>query len=114
VYVNWIQKDGTVTKTPAKVGQNLLEIAHKNGIDLEGACEASLGTPYSLLPSTVLTTYKACSTCHVIVKHESVYNELQEDIPLSDEENDMLDLAFGLTETYDHFSPGHHHILNMS
>jgi ferredoxin len=35
----------------AREGETLLEVAHNNGIDLEGACEASL----------------ACSTCHVIL-----------------------------------------------
>lgn len=59
---------------------HLLEVAHKNNIELEGACEASL----------------ACSTCHVIVSDPHVYNSLPEP---TDEENDMLDLAFGLTET---------------
>ncbi|PPR91362.1 hypothetical protein GOBAR_AA29315 [Gossypium barbadense] len=38
----------------------------------------------------------ACSTCHVIVMDMEHYNKLEEP---SDEENDMLDLAFGLTET---------------
>ena len=37
----------------------------------------------------------ACSTCHVILDEE-YYNKLPE---ATDEENDMLDLAFGLTET---------------
>lgn len=37
----------------------------------------------------------ACSTCHVILE-KSVYDQLEEP---SDEENDMLDLAFGLTAT---------------
>lgn len=44
-----------------------------------GACEGSL----------------ACSTCHVICDPE-YYEKMEEP---SDEENDMLDLAFGLTET---------------
>lgn len=61
---------------------NLLEMAHKHGIDLEGACEASL----------------ACSTCHVIVEDPDVFDKTGD---ISDEENDMLDLAFGLTATYD-------------
>jgi ferredoxin len=61
-------------------GTNLLELAHKHDIELEGACECSL----------------ACSTCHVIVK--KTFFDMLEDP--SDEENDMLDLAFGLTETY--------------
>lgn len=62
-----------------EMGQHLLAIAHENGIDLEGACEASL----------------ACSTCHVIVQ-EDFYGKLATP---KDEEEDMLDLAFGLTDT---------------
>lgn len=62
-------------------GMTLLEIAHKHDIDLEGACEQSL----------------ACSTCHVVIVDEDVYDRLPEPV---DEENDMLDLAFGLTPTY--------------
>lgn len=38
----------------------------------------------------------ACSTCHVIVQDPEVYDKLEEP---DDDENDMLDLAFGLTET---------------
>jgi 2Fe-2S ferredoxin len=60
-------------------GLSVLEIAHKHNIDLEGACEGSL----------------ACSTCHVIID-ESFYDKLQ---PATEAEEDMLDLAFGLTET---------------
>lgn len=37
----------------------------------------------------------ACSTCHVIVQEE-YYDKIPEP---DDDENDMLDLAFGLTET---------------
>jgi ferredoxin-2, mitochondrial len=78
--VHWVQKDGTRVTTREKEGMHLLDVAHKNNIDLEGACEGSL----------------ACSTCHVIVSDPSVYDSLPEP---TDEENDMLDLAFGLTET---------------
>ena len=63
----------------APVGQNLLEIAHRNGIELEGACECSV----------------ACSTCHVILDCD-VFDALPE--PCEDED-DMLDQAPGLTET---------------
>uniref|UniRef100_A0A453H2G9 2Fe-2S ferredoxin-type domain-containing protein n=1 Tax=Aegilops tauschii subsp. strangulata TaxID=200361 RepID=A0A453H2G9_AEGTS len=59
---------------------SMLEAAHENDIELEGACEGSL----------------ACSTCHVIVMDVKDYNKLEDP---TDEENDMLDLAFGLTET---------------
>ena len=52
---------------------------NNNDIDLEGACEGSL----------------ACSTCHVIVD-KSHYSKLEQ---ASEDEEDMLDLAFGLTPT---------------
>ena len=38
----------------------------------------------------------ACSTCHVIVEDPEMYDKMAEP---DDDENDMLDLAFGLTET---------------
>jgi 2Fe-2S ferredoxin len=63
----------------APLGLSVLEVAHRNQIDLEGACEGSL----------------ACSTCHVIVDPEDY-----ERLPAAAEaEEDMLDLAFGLTHT---------------
>lgn len=61
-------------------GISLLEVAHKNDIPLEGACEGSL----------------ACSTCHLIIEDKVRFDDLPE--PTEDEE-DMLDLAFGLTQT---------------
>jgi 2Fe-2S ferredoxin len=77
--MTFIERDGTRKEVDAPLGLSVLEVAHKHGIDLEGACEGSL----------------ACSTCHVIV--ESDWFELLKD-PTEDEE-DMLDLAFGLTQT---------------
>lgn len=38
----------------------------------------------------------ACSTCHVIVEDEALFDKMEEP---DDDENDMLDLAFGLKET---------------
>jgi ferredoxin len=61
-------------------GANLLDIAQANDIDVEGACGGSC----------------ACSTCHVIVTSQEMYDKIPEP---SDDENDMLDLAFGLMET---------------
>ncbi len=61
------------------LGTTVLEAAHNNDIDLEGACEGSL----------------ACSTCHVIVD-KKYYDMLESP---SEDEEDMLDLAFGLTPT---------------
>ena len=75
----FIEKNGNRKEVDAPLGLSVLEIAHRNHIDLEGACEGSL----------------ACSTCHVIVDLEW-YKKLNE---ASEDEEDMLDLAFGLTHT---------------
>lgn len=80
VDVTYIERTGEERCVKAKIGENLLELAHRKEIDLEGACEGSL----------------ACSTCHVIVEDRKYYDKLPEP---EDDENDMLDLAFGLTET---------------
>ena len=77
--MTFINPDGTRLEVEAPVGLSVLEIAHRNNINLEGACEGSL----------------ACSTCHVIVSPED-YERLAE---ATEDEEDMLDLAFGLTHT---------------
>jgi len=77
--MTFIKTDGTRVEVDAPIGLSVLEIAHRNNLDLEGACEGSL----------------ACSTCHVIVDPEW-YETLQD---ASEDEEDMLDLAFGLTHT---------------
>ena len=77
--ITFIERDGMRREVDAPLGLSVLEIAHKNDIDIEGACEGSL----------------ACSTCHVIVDPEW-YELLKE---ASEDEEDMLDLAFGLTAT---------------
>lgn len=83
ITVTFVDKDGEEEVVEAQVGKNLLEIAHMNDIELEGACEGSL----------------ACSTCHVIIEEEDQFDLLEELMEPTDDENDMLDLAFGLTET---------------
>ncbi|MBL6958980.1 MAG: ferredoxin family 2Fe-2S iron-sulfur cluster binding protein [Rhodospirillales bacterium] len=77
--MTFIDSEGKRTDVEAAEGMSVLDIAHKNGIDLEGACEGSL----------------ACSTCHVIVD-DAWFDKLGES---TEEEEDMLDLAFGLTHT---------------
>lgn len=77
--INFIQADGVKVTVDAPIGLSILEIAHRNHVNLEGACEGSL----------------ACSTCHVIVEPE--WFDLLESA--SEDEEDMLDLAFGLTHT---------------
>ncbi|EGU42948.1 ferredoxin [Vibrio ichthyoenteri ATCC 700023] len=59
----------------AQAGETVLDVALKNGIGIEHACEKSC----------------ACTTCHVIVREG--FDSLEE----SDElEDDMLDKAWGL------------------
>jgi 2Fe-2S ferredoxin len=77
--ITFILAGGVEKKVNAPNGISLLEVAHRNEIPLEGACEGSL----------------ACSTCHVIVD-EAFYAGLPK---ATDDEEDMLDLAFGLTHT---------------
>ena len=77
--MTFILKDGSPKEVDAPIGLSVLEIAHRNHIDIEGACEGSL----------------ACSTCHVVVD-KTWFDKLA---PASDDEEDMLDLAFGLAKT---------------
>jgi 2Fe-2S ferredoxin len=75
----FIERDGSQKEVEAPLGLSVLEIAHRNSVDIEGACEGSL----------------ACSTCHVVVDG-AWFSKLAK--PTEDEE-DMLDLAFDLQET---------------
>lgn len=77
--MTFILRDGTHKEVDAPIGLSVLEIAHRNDVDIEGACEGSM----------------ACSTCHVIVSKDW-FDTLEE---ISEDEEDMLDLAFGLTST---------------
>ncbi|MGB0934644.1 MAG: ferredoxin family 2Fe-2S iron-sulfur cluster binding protein [Alphaproteobacteria bacterium] len=75
----FVHPDGEEREVEAPLGLSVLEIAHMHNIDIEGACEGSL----------------ACSTCHVVVEQQ--WFELLEET--TEDEEDMLDLAFGLTAT---------------
>jgi 2Fe-2S ferredoxin len=77
--MTFIERDGTRKEVDAPLGLSVLEIAHKHGVDIEGACEGSL----------------ACSTCHVVVD-TAWYGKLA---GATEDEEDMLDLAFDLQET---------------
>lgn len=77
--VIFISPDGTRREIAAPAGKTVLQLAWDNDVDIEGACEACM----------------ACSTCHVIV--DEAHFDLLE-APSADEE-DMLDLAWGLRPT---------------
>ncbi|EAU31189.1 hypothetical protein ATEG_08016 [Aspergillus terreus NIH2624] len=80
INVTFIDKDGQKIDFQVAEGDNLLDIAQANDLEMEGACGGSC----------------ACSTCHVIVEDPDMFDKMEEP---TDDENDMLDLAFGLTET---------------
>lgn len=80
--VTYERADGVTFTVQGKEGDNLLDIAINNDLDLEGfgACEGTL----------------ACSTCHLVFK-QSDFDNIKD--PCTDEEMDMLDLAYGLSDT---------------
>jgi 2Fe-2S ferredoxin len=77
--MTFIERNGSPREVDAPLGLSVLEVAHKHGVDIEGACEGSL----------------ACSTCHVIID-PTWAGKLAKP---SEDEEDMLDLAFGLEKT---------------
>ncbi|MCW5773317.1 MAG: ferredoxin family 2Fe-2S iron-sulfur cluster binding protein [Rhodospirillaceae bacterium] len=77
--MTFILRDGSRKVVDAPIGMSVMEIARSNDIEIEGACEGSL----------------ACSTCHVIV--DSAW--IGKLAAATEDEEDMLDLAFGLTKT---------------
>jgi len=77
--LTFIERDGNRKEVDAPCGLSIMELAHRFDVDIEGACEGSL----------------ACATCHVVVDPEW-YPKLT---AISEDEEDMLDLAFGLQET---------------
>lgn len=77
--MTFVHPDGRRQECDAPDGLSVLEVAHRNMIDIEGACEGSM----------------ACSTCHVIVDADW-FGKLE---PAVEEEEDMLDLTFGLKRT---------------
>ncbi|XP_040428435.1 adrenodoxin-like [Cygnus olor] len=81
VTVHFINRDGERLTTTAKEGESLLEVVVNQNLAIDGfgACEGTL----------------ACSTCHLVFEKDA-FQKLD---AISDEEMDMLDLAYGLTET---------------
>ncbi|XP_041360395.1 adrenodoxin-like protein 1, mitochondrial [Gigantopelta aegis] len=73
VNIVYVDKDGKRTPVRGKVGDNAMYLAHRYGVEIEGACEASL----------------ACSTCHTYV-HPDYFDRLPEP---DEKEEDMLDVA---------------------
>ncbi|MBU6395544.1 MAG: 2Fe-2S iron-sulfur cluster binding domain-containing protein [Sphingomonadales bacterium] len=79
VKVTFITAQDQRIEREAEAGTRLLEVGQNAGLPLEGTCEGQM----------------ACSTCHVVVAAEW-FDKLP---PASDDEEDMLDLAAGVTRT---------------
>jgi len=80
--ITFITANGEKHTAKGKDGDNLLDIVIDQEVDIDGfgACEGTL----------------ACSTCHLIFKQED-FDKLPDEA--TDEELDMLDLAYELTDT---------------
>ena len=70
--IKFKNKDDSITEVYCSEGESVLEIAKRNDIDIEGACDASC----------------ACSTCHLYVK-----KGMEHIAELSDKEEDFIDRA---------------------
>ncbi|XP_029942225.1 adrenodoxin [Salarias fasciatus] len=81
VTVHFVNRDGEKITVKGSPGDSLLDVVINEDLDFDGfgACEGTL----------------ACSTCHLIFDEET-YKKLG---PVTDEEMDMLDLAYSLTDT---------------
>jgi len=77
--ITFITRAGERLEIDAQRGLSVMEIARDADLGIEGTCDGSL----------------ACATCHVVVDPGHA-GRLK---PASDEEEDMLDLAFGLKST---------------
>ena len=79
VSVCFITADGQKIRREAEAGARLLDVGQAAGLPLEGTCEGQM----------------ACSTCHVVIAPDW-FDRLA---PASEDEEDMLDLAAGVTRT---------------
>jgi ferredoxin len=77
--VRFVTANGDIVTAQAQPGTRLLEVGQGAGMPLEGTCEGQM----------------ACSTCHVVVQPDW-FEKLT---PASPDEEDMLDLAAGVTQT---------------
>ncbi len=79
--ITLIQKDGSKTQITTETGWSLMEILRDNNIEeIEGVCGGSM----------------ACATCHIYIHPDWKDKINAQDNEKTDEEEDMLDLAFDL------------------
>ena len=77
--INFVKPDGSTQSVDAKDGQSLMEIGRDANVGVEGTCGGSL----------------SCATCHVIFDEDGFAKVGG----ASDDEMDMLDLAFNVEPT---------------
>jgi len=77
--LHFTKRDGSTHDVEVKSGTTLMEAGRDSNMGIEGTCGGSL----------------SCATCHVIFSDED-YARVG---PPSEDEMDMLDLAFGVTPT---------------
>lgn len=81
--INFILKDGSKKQIDAPLGLSLMEVAVKEEIEaIEGACGGGL----------------SCATCHLYVHPDFKDKTIPDDGEISEDEEDMLDLAFDIRE----------------
>ncbi|KAI5943972.1 Adrenodoxin, mitochondrial [Manis javanica] len=80
IAVHFVNRDGVTLTAKGRIGDSLPDVVVENNLDIDGfgAFEGTL----------------ACSTCHLIFE-DHIFEKLE---AVTDEENDMLDLAYGLTD----------------
>lgn len=71
--------DGEEIEVITEVGVTILEVAEANDVPLDGNCGGMC----------------ACATCHIVVEDQDYFELLN---PISDEEEEMLDLAVHVTD----------------
>jgi 2Fe-2S ferredoxin len=83
VQITFIEQDGTDKTIDAKENWSLMEIALEHNIKgIDGLCGGSM----------------ACATCHCYIHPDWKSRVESQDNELSPEEEDMLDVAFHVTE----------------
>lgn len=97
IHVSFLLPNGETKEVTARVGETLLQTAHRNEVDLEGACEGGMCCLVTgnigdeicerLDTNDSLVAVCACSTCHLILPTD-MYNSLPEP---SEDEEDMLE-----------------------
>ena len=82
-HITFILKDGSEKTIDAPLGLSLMEVAVKEGIEaIEGTCGGGL----------------ACATCHLYVHPDYKNTTMPEEGEISEDEEDMLDLAFDVRD----------------